>query len=143
MLRFLLVGVTGWIAVLAFGVEVALPYLLREGVRKQSATVSSSARLGRVVRLREKMWPHYWLGYGLAALVVVHSSFVMGPVMGRADAVGIWAATLGLCAIFLQIGLGLLLKTGSDNQRQIRRWHFWSMLGLVGMVMMHLARNSY
>lgn len=142
MLRFLLVGVTGWIAVLAIGVEVALPYLLRESVRKQSAT-SCAERAGRLVSLREKMWPHYWLGYGLAALVLVHSSSVMGPAMGRADAVGIWAATLGLCALFLQIGLGLLLRSRGDNQRQTRRWHFWSMLGLVGMVAVHLIQNSY
>jgi hypothetical protein len=143
MLRFLLVGVTGWIAVLAIGVEVALPYLLREAVRKRSATASSSARAGRVVPLRERMWPHYWLGSGLVALVLAHSSFVMGPAMGRADAVGIWAATLGLCALFLQIGLGLLLKSGSDNQAQIRRWHLWSMIGIVGMVVVHLVRNSH
>jgi hypothetical protein len=142
MLRFLLVGVTGWIAVLAIGVEVALPYILRETVRNQSSTASSASRPGRIVRLRERMWPHYWLGYGLAALVLVHASLVMGPAMGRADAAGIWAATLGLSALFLQIGLGLLLKSGSDKQRQIRRWHFWSMIGLVGIVAVHLVRNT-
>jgi hypothetical protein len=141
MLRFLLVGVTGWIAVVAIGVEVALPYILRETLRKQTATTSAGGA-GRIVRLRERMWPHYWLGYGLASLVLAHSSFVVGPAMGRADAVGIWAATLGLCAIFLQIGLGLPLKSGSDNQRQIRQWHFWSMIGMVGMVVVHLVRNG-
>jgi FtsH-binding integral membrane protein len=141
MLRFLLVGVSGWLAVLAIGVEVALPYILRETARKQSAGASFAGTRGRVVRLRERMGPHYWLGSGLAALVLVHSSFVMGPAIGRADAVGIWAATLGLCALFLQIGLGLLLKSGSDEPRQMRRWHFWGMLGLVGMVVVHVVRN--
>jgi uncharacterized membrane protein YjfL (UPF0719 family) len=62
--------------------------------------------------------------------------------MGRADAIGIWAATLALCLLFLQLGLGLILKTGAPNQQQIRRWHFWSMFGLVVLVLAHLLRNG-
>ncbi len=99
MRRFLLVSATGWIAVLALGVEIALPYLFR------SQSSSSS--------LRQKMWPHYWLAYGLAILVLVHSSFVMGPAMRRGDLVGIWAATFALGLILLQLGLGLAMQSGS------------------------------
>ena len=52
------------------------------------------------------MWPHYWLGYALVALIMLHT-FRTGPAMGRSDAVGIWAATLALFLLLLQVGLGV------------------------------------
>jgi hypothetical protein len=128
MIRFLLVSATGWTAVLLAGVEIALPYMLRNSVRAQS--------------VRARMWPHYWLGYVLVALILTHSSFVMGPAMGRSDAFGIWAATLALCVIFLQVGLGLILKSGTGLQSQVRRWHFWSMVAFTALLLTHLWRNA-
>jgi hypothetical protein len=141
MIRFLLVSVTGWVAVLAMGIEAALPYMLRNKALRASAE-NLPARLRS---LRARMWPHYWLGYVLVALVMTHTSFVMGPAMGRSDATGIWAATLALCLLFLQVGLGLILKDGTErttNQRQLRRWHFWTMIGFIALVMTHLLRNT-
>ncbi len=140
MIRFLLVSVTGWVAVLAMGIEAALPYILRN-----RTLPASSGSLPARLRLHARMWPHYWLGYVLVALVLTHTSFVMGPAMGRSDATGIWAATLALCLLFLQVGLGLILKDGTErttNQRQLRRWHFWTMIGFIGLVLTHLLRNA-
>jgi hypothetical protein len=88
------------------------------------------------------MWPHYWLGYGLLVLVLVHSSFVMGPTMARSYSVGIWAATLALCLLFLQLALGLLLQDGSPSQRQLRRWHFRGMIAISALLIVHLWRNG-
>ncbi len=88
------------------------------------------------------MWPHYWLGYALVLLVLTHTWFVMGPVMGRSDATGIWAATLALCLLFLQVVVGLTLKNGSRNQRQLRQWHFAGMIGFIGLVLIHLWKNG-
>lgn len=136
MIRFLLVSVTGWVAVLGVGIETALPYLLRN-VTPQVSTESSL----RSPRSTARMWPHYWLGYVLVALVLAHTSFVMGPAMGRSDTTGIWAATLALCLLFVQVGLGLTLKSGA-NRIQSRRWHFWSMIGFIGLVLTHLLRNG-
>src|SRR5271170_5506378 len=127
MIRFLLVSVTGWVAVLGVGIEVALPYLIRNIRTSTTASIGTSPGLVRCLRTR--MWLHYWVGYLLVVRVSVHTSFT-GPAMGRADVIGIWAATLALCLLFLQVGLGLILKSGVSNQRQMRRWHFWSMLGL-------------
>jgi hypothetical protein len=140
MTRFLLVSVTAWLAVLAVGVEIALPYMLRNFLKQQAASASDGyAR--RVVNLRARMWPHYWLGYIILALVLIHSSFVMGPAMGRADAVGIWAATFALCLLFVQLGLGLVMKSGTSPP-STRRWHFWTMIGLVAFILTHVLRNS-
>jgi hypothetical protein len=142
MVRFLLMSATGWVAVLATGITIALPYIIRNTVRKPAAQSSTGSSPPRLPSLRIKLWPHYWLGYALVALVLAHTSFVMGPAMGRSDATGIWAATLALCLLFLQVGLGLILKDGTSNQRQLRRLHFWSMIGFIALVAMHLTRNG-
>jgi hypothetical protein len=147
MVRFFLVSATGRVAVLVTGITIALPYIVRStllNAAAQSSTRSSPTRLSnsRLLSLRIQLWPHYWLGYALVALVLVHASFVMGPAMGRSDATGIWAATLALCLLFLQVLLGLMLKNRTSNQRQVRRWHFWSMIGFTALVLTHLARNG-
>jgi hypothetical protein len=142
MIRFLLVSATGWVAVLAIGIETALPYILREALRNQAARASAGSLPVRLPRLRARLWPHYWLGYALLALVLVHTSFVMGAAMGRADPIGIWAATLALSLIFLQLAIGLILKSEASNQLQVRRWHFWSMIAMVGLVLTHLFRSG-
>jgi hypothetical protein len=129
MIRFLLVSMTGWLAVFAVGVETALPYIIRNTLRPG-------------LRLRVRMWPHFWLGYALVALILAHTSFVMGPAMARSDATGIWAATLALGVLFLQVGLGLVLKGGASNTLQLRRWHFWSMIILVALLLIHIWRNG-
>lgn len=138
MIRFLLVSVTGWIAVLAVGIETALPYLLRNSPATRVPGTSPTC----LPSLRVRMWPHYWLGYALVALILTHTSFVMGPAMGRSDPIGIWAATLALCLLFLQVGLGLILKTGTSPQRQLRLWHFWSMIAFTALLLAHLWRNG-
>ena len=137
MVRFLLVSVTGWLAVLGVGIEVALPYMIRNA----AAVVTRGSPPLRLLSLRVRLWPHYWLGYALVALVLTHTSFA-GPAMGRSDATGIWAATLALGLLLLQVGLGLILKAGGGKLRQVRRWHFWSMIGLVGLLLTHLLRNG-
>jgi hypothetical protein len=142
MVRFFLVSATGWAAVLATGITIALPYIIRTSLRNTAAQSPTGSSPPRLPNRRTKLWPHYWLGYALLALVLVHTFFVMGPVMGRSNATGIWAATLALCLLFLQIGLGLMLKDGTSNQRQIRRLHFWSMIGFIALVLTHLTRNG-
>src|ERR1700722_4843789 len=141
MMRFLLVVVTGWAAVLGTGIEVALPYLYRNAIRNTPPFAAGSFQQPAST-FRAKMWPHYWLGYALLALVLAHSSFAMGPAMGATDATGIWAATLALCLLFLQVAIGLTLKSGSGDQRSIRRWHFYCMIGFIGLVLIHLLRNT-
>jgi hypothetical protein len=142
MTRFLLISLTGWAAVLATGITIALPYMIRNALRNAAAQPSAGGLQTRPPSLRIKMWSHYWFGYAVVALVLAHTSFVMGPAMGRSDATGIWAATLALCLLFLQVGLGLILKDGTNSQRQVRRLHFWSMIGFIALVLTHLARNG-
>jgi hypothetical protein len=140
MAQFLLVAVTGWLAVLATGIEAALPFIFRGLARQTPGPPMRSP--ASFPTLLTRMWPHYWLGYALLALVLVHTSFVMGSGMGRTDATGIWAATLALCLLFLQVAVGLMLKARTGDGRPLRRIHFWSMLGLIALILTHLWRNA-
>jgi len=126
--RYLVVALTAWMAVLLLGVEASLPYLLRR-----------MRTTGTKLSFRERLRPHYWLGYALAALSTMHASLV-GPAMARSDAAGIWAATLAWGLIFLQVGLGLLLRNGGTAR--VRRTHFWSMVGLSALIVAHVWRNG-
>jgi hypothetical protein len=141
MIRFFLVSGTGWVAVLGVGIEAALPYIIRNRSRNMAARESAASLSSRLLSFRDRMWPHYWLGYALVGLVLVHTSCT-GPAMERADVTGIWAATIALGLLFVQVGLGLILKSGVSHQQKMRRWHFWGMVGLVGLVLTHLARNG-
>ncbi len=138
MIRFLVASITGWGAVFGVGIETALPYMLRG---RRTSPISSDRPM-RLPSRQKRMWPHYWIGYVLVGLVLAHASFVMGPAMGRSDVVGIWAATLALCLMFFQVGLGLILKSGSRRQPQVRRLHFLSMIGFVALVVTHVLRNG-
>ena len=137
MIRFVLASITGWGAVFGVGIETALPYMLRG----RSASAISGNLPTRLRTPQTRMWLHYRIGYALVGLVLAHASFVMGPAMGRSDAVGIWAATLALCLMFFQVGLGLTLKSGSRHQLQVRRLHFLSMIGFIALVLTHVLRS--
>ena len=133
MTRYLVSSVTAWMAIFLLGVEIALPYFLRR-VRMVAAS-------GMSISLRERLKPHYWIGYALAALSTVHGSSV-GPAMARSDLAGIWAATVAWGLIFVQVALGLLLQNGGANTQRVRRAHFWSMAALSGLITVHVWRNG-
>jgi hypothetical protein len=146
MIRYLVTSVTAWAAVLFLVVEIALPYFLRRapprmivGVLRVRSSPDFSAPRG--IPFRERLRPHYWLGYALVALSTVHASSV-GPAMSRSDATGIWAATFAWGLLFVQVALGLVLQNGVANAWRMRRIHFWSMLLLSALVVVHVLRNG-
>jgi hypothetical protein len=132
MLRYLTSSAAAWAAVMFLAVEIGLPYYLQ---RARAFAVAGSSPF------RERLRPHYWLGYALAALSTVHGSLV-GPAMARSDQTGIWAATFAWGLLFVQVALGLALQGGTANRRRVRRIHFWSMLLLSGLVVVHVWRNG-
>ena len=70
---------SGWVLVLLLPVTIALPFLARR------------ARCGLTgLPLRQRLQPHYWLGYAIAAVVVVHAGVSTGTGAAlRADALGV------------------------------------------------------
>src|SRR5579862_7337104 len=129
----------GWIAAILTGFEIALPYLIRRLSLSQPPTLSPihpSTYLGR-------MWPHYWVGYLLVALSLLHAFTVMGKPVRGANAAGIWAATGALLLLFLQVLLGLSLQSSrATSRRMLKRCHFWVMLAIAGFLVLHIALNA-
>ncbi len=127
----------GRIATVLCAVVIALPYLLR---RNRLSRGLGFAQEHATPYLR-RLWPHFWVGYSILALTVVHMGSVMGA-MGRANGAGIWAATGALFLLLVEITQGLNLKDERlPARRPARRLHFWTMVGFVAALSLHLWWN--
>ena len=90
------------------------------------------------------MWPHYWCGYLLVALSLIHAWAAMGAVsMKRADMTGLWSATAALGLLLFQTALGVLLQDQKlPTRKLLRRWHYWIMIALAVFVATHAWLNG-
>ena len=138
MTTFLVSIVAGRLAVVLTPCAILLPYLLRRN------------RLSRTLGLWQeheapylhRLWPHVWLGYLILGLSLVHAGTVMAA-MARANQAGIWAATIALFLLMLELMLGLSLRNIRLMERtSVRRFHFWTMAGIVGSLAAHLWLNA-
>jgi hypothetical protein len=131
------IAATGWLLVALLAVTIRIPYRLRrrQGPRRPAAP-----------RWLSGMRFHYWLGYAIAALALVHamSSMTRG-IAGHAHAAGLRLASLAVLAAIFEVGIGLCLRRpGSARQRQaIRRLHFAVMILLTALVSVHVALDSW
>lgn len=62
-------SVTGWIGFVLIGLEVLFPYLLR----RNRMSLLGSVEIGAGTPYLKRMWPHYWLGYLLLLLGLIHT----------------------------------------------------------------------
>lgn len=137
MIVYLIGSLAGRIATVLCAVAIALPYLLR---RNRLSRGLGFAQEHAAPYLR-RLWPHFWVGYLILALSVVHMGSVMGA-MGRANGAGIWAATTALFLLLIEILQGLNLKDETlPARRPARRLHFWTMAGFVAALGLHLWWN--
>jgi hypothetical protein len=119
-------------------VVVALPYLLRRNRLSRGLGLAQGHARPYLRRLR----PHFWVGYFILGLSVVHAGTVMGA-MGRANGIGIVPATGAFFLLLFEIALGLNLKdTRLATRRPVRRLHFWTMVGFAGALGLHLWLNG-
>jgi hypothetical protein len=134
-------SVTGWIALVLIGLEVLLPYLLR---RNRMSTWLGSAKIGAGKPYLKRMWPHYWFGYLLLLLSLIHSVLPMQAMNLRGQSMlGLWLATGGFLFLLLQSALGLWLQDSSLLGRAtMRSWHYWLMFGVVVLVCIHVWLNG-
>ena len=136
MVGYLAGALAGRVAVLLCAVAIALPYALRRGRFNRGVEKSRKAPYLR------RLWPHFWAGYLILALTVLHVGAAMGA-MQRASSTGIKAATAAFFLLILEIVLGLTLKEERLVERRgLRRIHFWVMVSLVGTLGMHLWFNG-
>jgi hypothetical protein len=127
-------AMSGWVFVLLLPFAIALPFLLRRGKTGR----------GDQRPLVQRLRAHYWLGYALAALAVLHAWIATGTGLAlQANTTGVYLATGALFLVVAQVVLGLLLREPSLRRRTVmRRRHFWVMVGIVSLALGHIALNS-
>jgi hypothetical protein len=132
--RLLLTAVSGWFLVLLLAATIRLPYRLREPLLAGI----------RAFAPRQRLRFHYWLGYGIAVLTLGHSFVPMTPLIaGRATRIGRELASLAMLLVLLEVALGLWLRRRSLRRPvTLRRVHFWVMIGLVALVVVHVGLDS-
>lgn len=115
-------------------VTITLPFLLRRRGR-----ASADRR-----PFRQRLRPHYWLGYGIAALVLLHAAVALSA-SGTAlmATTGVYLANGALLAVVAQVFLGLMLREQSPRRTPVyRRWHLWVMMAIVVLALGHIALSS-
>lgn len=87
---------------------------------------------------------HYWLGYGIAVLVLIHAVVAMSSVrIAHLDQLGLYLAMVALLVTVAQVFIGLTLREKTAARRApLRRRHFWTMVALVALAFGHIALNS-
>jgi hypothetical protein len=136
MTSFLLSEASGWLIVALTVITISLPYLVR-GRR----LAPEGWGLGYLQRLT----PHYWIGYTIAGLSVLHATFAMSGPMPDGDAyrTGLWIAAGGLLLAFGQVSLGLRLRSLRGIERlRFRRRHFVTMAALAVVGALHVWLNG-
>jgi hypothetical protein len=141
--RLLLTAATGWTLMALLAVTIRLPYRLR---RPAVFGTPDGTRQGVAPGARRRLRWHFWLGYGIAGLALLHGWISMTrPIVGRAHHGGLRLAVLALLLALLEVGLGLWLRRRLDGGRRrlLRRIHFWAMATLVALVVVHVALDSF
>jgi len=125
------VAASGWLLVALLAVTIRLPYRPR-------ARPSAAHLRPRRLRL------HFWLGYAIAALALVHAMAAMTRgIAGRAHPAGLRLASLALLLAICEVGIGLALRGRVRGRQTARRLHFWVMALLVALVVIHVALDSW
>lgn len=137
---FFYAGVGGWLGLTLISLNALLPYLLRRSW--VSVILSVVPATGRSYLAR--MWPHFWLGYTATALVCAHAwVFMYRAPTQRTNSTGLTLASFALVWLIFQVSTGLLLQQRDLRERRMmRRWHFWSMAGILMLVAAHVWLNG-
>jgi hypothetical protein len=132
MVAAYIAGVSGWVMIVLLIVTILYPFLCRWGVP------------GPVQSFLKRMRFHYWLGYIIATLVIIHAWIAMSDRMSRGvNATGLYLGTLALLLVFTQVLLGRRLSWPKLSVRpMLRRWHFWVMIGIVTLVSAHVVLDG-
>jgi hypothetical protein len=127
MLTFIGTAFSGWIAAIAFVAAALLAIALRE------LRFTAIPGLGT-------MRTHYALGFAVPAIAFIHAWIPMAT--GRAggfERVGLWIATLALLLLFVQMTLGMSLRSSSSGARGLRRVHIGMMIGVAALIATHIT----
>lgn len=132
MMAYEITSATGWLMLVLLVAIIAYPFLLRAGF------------LGLIQPFLGRMRPHYWISYIFVGTLGVHLLGSMSPaLMAVVNSIGLYFATGALFFVVVQIWLGRQLTLPRRaSRRRMRRWHFWTMLVLVGFILVHVMLDS-
>jgi hypothetical protein len=138
MVGLLFTGVSGWILVVLVAATAALPFAIRRGA---FAGPQPGARPRAFL---ERLRPHYFLGYAIVGLVLVHGSVPLGVGLAtRVQSLGLNLAGVALILIGLQMLLGRGLRDPKRRDRRgLRRTHLITTLAVMVTAGAHIALNS-
>jgi hypothetical protein len=133
----LLAEASGWLIVALMAITVTLPYLLRGRI----LAVEGWSGVPYLHRLR----PHFWIGYAIAGLGLLHAVFAMSSRVAWSGpfAIGIWIAAIAMALAFVQAMLGGEIRLLRAGQRvRQRRAHLRIALILAALGAAHLLLNG-
>jgi hypothetical protein len=103
-----------------------------------------SVKIGAGAPYLKRMWPHYWLGYLLLLLSLIHT--VVPIQAGRLhglNVLGLWLAVGGLLFLLVQSAIGWWLQDPFLVDCTAKRsWHYWLMFGVLILVAVHVWLNG-
>jgi len=135
LVTFLISPIIGWLSTLLIAVTITLPYILKR--RRVNSTPQRHKPY--LIRLR----PHYWLGYILLMLSVVHAIFSLTSAnMSDSQSLGVLFAIGALLFLFRQLVLGINLNSSTQHRRTLRRQHFRTMLVIIMLGLIHIFLNT-
>ena len=131
---------TGWLLVVMTAATLSVPFLLRRQFR--GAQLRVKLQKGRT--FLKRMWPHYWLGYSIAAFTLIHAILALGSGAGAGvNILGLLLASAALFLVFFQVLLGLNLRNPRlPSRRALRRLHFILMVSIVVLGLSHILLDS-
>jgi cytochrome b561 len=133
MNKLFFTGLTGWVLIALLTATAMLPFM----IRLQSALKNGGGKFRSSLRL------HYWLGYAIALISFVHAWIPMSAGWGgRFNGAGLYSATGGWFLIYAQVLLGRTLRNSGESRALLRRCHFWAMVIIAVLVILHVTLNS-
>ncbi|HEY0753958.1 MAG TPA: hypothetical protein VGD98_08370 [Ktedonobacteraceae bacterium] len=132
MFDYAITSVSGWLMLVVLSAIIVYPFALRAGL------------LGAVQPFLPRMRLHAWLGYSLAIIMLIHIWFSMsGETALVVNALGLYLASVAMLLVGAQLWLGRRLRWPTlARRKQMRRWHFWLMVGIVVFILAHVALDS-
>ncbi len=136
----LIAGISGLLIVIAVPLTVAIPYVLRRSPGSPRLASAEKGQRSFLARMR----PHFWIGYLIASLTVIHALIATtGGITGEINVLGLGLAAIGLFVVVFQLSLGSLLTRPDVPERGVlRKVHFWTMCSLVALGLGHIILNG-
>ena len=131
---------SGWSLVIMTAVTISIPFFLHRQLR--ASPWRFKLQQGRAFLRR--MRPHYWLGYLIAAVTLIHVVISLGAGLSFGlNLLGLLLAGAAMFLLFAQVLLGRSLrKPGVPSRRALRRLHLILMIIIVVLGASHILLDS-